>query len=65
MIKDMLGYEIRIGDKVAFAMGYRGDKSLFYGKVESVDCDREVVLIRNNETDSPLSRKCSDVIKAF
>lgn len=55
-MRDFLGNEIKVGDRVIFSMGYRSDCNLYKGTVVKTDIDKITI---NSDQTNRLILRCS------
>lgn len=59
-MRDFLGNEINVGDRVIFSMGYRSDYNLYKGTVVKTDTNK--VTINSDQTNRLILRYSSEII---
>lgn len=60
-MRDFLGNEIKVGDRVIYSMGYRSDCNLYKGTVVKTDIDK--VTINSDQTNRLILRyRSSEII---
>ena len=59
-MRDFLGNEIKVGDRVIFSMGYRSDRNLYKGTVVNTDINK--ITINSDQTNRLILRYSSSEI---
>lgn len=59
-MRDFLGNEIKVGDRVIFSMGYRSDRNLYKGTVVKTDINK--ITINSDQTNRLILRYSSSEI---